>query len=116
MKISNDRKIKEIQEEFSKKFPALKIEFYKKPHKVGEGSEATLQLDPDTSIGKIRSESSEEDLTIHGNLKVQTLEEILQKNYGLYAQVFRKSKDIWLQTTATDHWTLAEQNEAGQRG
>ena len=33
----------------------------------------------------------------------------------LNLQVFRKSSDIWLQTSATDHWTLEKQNGKGQR-
>jgi hypothetical protein len=33
---------------------------------------------------------------------------------GLYVQVFRKSGKVWLETTATDNWSLYKQNEEGQ--
>ena len=36
------------------------------------------------------------------------------KTFGLSAQVFRLSGDVWLETTSTDNWTLEEQNSTGQ--
>ena len=33
--------------------------------------------------------------------------------YDLNVQVFRRSGNIWLQTTATDHLSLSAQNEKG---
>ncbi|TVQ49878.1 MAG: hypothetical protein EA362_03695 [Saprospirales bacterium] len=113
MDITNDKKIADIQREFSEKFPKLKIEFYKKPHETGEGSKDELKHDPNSTIGEIRKKGSEGDLSIHGNLKVETLEANFQEQFGLNAQVFRKSGNIWLQTTKTDDWTLSEQNDRG---
>jgi hypothetical protein len=43
--------------------------------------------------------------------KTSEFEYILAKNYGLNIQVFRKSYGTWLQTWATDGWTLQEQND-----
>jgi tyrosyl-tRNA synthetase len=44
-------------------------------------------------------------------MKVAELEGVFAKNFGLSVQVFRKSGNLWLQTTTTDNWTLAEQNQ-----
>jgi hypothetical protein len=33
--------------------------------------------------------------------------------YGLSVQVFRKSGNVWLETSATDNWTLRQQNNEG---
>jgi hypothetical protein len=115
MEITDDRKVISIQEEFHKKFPYLKLEFYQKGHKSGEGTPDSSKVDPYKTIGDIRNKHSSGDLSIHGNLKVESLEEHFEKEYGLHVQVYRKSNDIWLQTTATDSWTLAEQNERGAR-
>ena len=115
MEITDDKKIIEVQQEFHEKFPFLKIEFYKQAHKSGEGSRGEIQLDPYMTIQDARTDHSEGDLSIHANLKVETLEERFEEDYGLHVQVFRKSKQIWLQTTATDSWTLAEQNERGEQ-
>lgn len=115
MEITDDRKIISIQEEFHQKFPYLKIEFYKKPHEKGEGTPDENKVDPYKTVGEVRQKHTAGDLSIHGNLKVETLENQFASDYGLYVQVYRRSKDIWLQTTATDSWTLAEQNERGAR-
>jgi hypothetical protein len=41
---------------------------------------------------------------------VSELEQQFQDIFEISAQVFRKNGDYWLQTTATDSWTLGEQN------
>ena len=43
-------------------------------------------------------------------MKVAELENAFAKSFGFAVQVFRKSGNVWLQTTATDDWTLEEQN------
>jgi hypothetical protein len=45
---------------------------------------------------------------------VSDLEHQFENDFGLYVQVFRKSGRIWLETTATDNWTLEQQNEEGK--
>jgi hypothetical protein len=47
-------------------------------------------------------------------MTVADLEFRLEKEYGLHIQVFRKSGNIWLETTATDNWTLDRQNQEGK--
>lgn len=114
MKITENKTLANIQEEFASKFPGLKIEFYKEAHTVGEGSDAKTTLDSSTTVGAIRTIHTEGDLSIDGHLKVSTLETNLKEHYGLNVQVFRKSGDLWIQTSATDEWTLAKQNRKGE--
>jgi len=113
MVISKTRTIAAIQEEFNGKFPHLKIEFYKHKHGVGEGSEAADQIDTSKSISDISSIDSDAEISIHGNLKTASLEQEFETQFGIHVQVFRKAGKIWLQTTNTDEWTLAEQEEKG---
>ena len=113
MTITDDKKLKDIQREFNEKFPHLKIEFYARRHAPGEGSRLPEQLDVNKTIGEVRTAHAEGDLSIDGHQKVSTLEQHFFEKYGLSTQVFRKSGDLWLQTSTTDHWTLAEQNQKG---
>ncbi len=46
-------------------------------------------------------------------MSVDNLETYLEETFALHAQVFRKSGDIWLQTSVTDHWSLNDQNRNG---
>ena len=113
MIIKDDKQIKDIQKEFSEKFPFLKLEFYKKQHAVGEGSPDNEKLDVQKTVGEVRTIHNTGDMGINGNMTVILLEQELYNTYGLNTQVFRKSGDLWLQTTSTDNWTLKRQNEQG---
>lgn len=113
MIISDKKKIKEIQEEFSQKFQNLKLEFYSKAHDAEAGSPADQLIDPEKLLGEIRTIHKSGELSINGHLKVSTLEQHFKDDYGLNVQVFRKSGTVWLQTTSTDEWTLTEQDRRG---
>ncbi len=113
MTITDNKTIKAIQVEFNTKFPYLKLEFYAHEHEEQEGSPDRDKLADTFTIGNARTQMNEGDLSIHANQKVSTLEQNFHDIYGLNVQVFRKSGDVWLQTTATDHWTLHKQNEKG---
>lgn len=114
MLITDEKKISEIQSEFHSKFPYLKLEFYSQPHSEGGISNKSAHLNADKTVGEVRTIHNDGQLSINGNLKVSTLESNFREIYGLNAQVFRRSRKIWLQTTATDEWTLAEQNKLGE--
>ena len=114
MIISDDKTIKNIQDEFQEKFPFLKLEFYTTPHKVGEGSAEKLHIEGDKTIGKIRKIHNSGNLSINGHLKVSTFEQSFYDKYGLNVQVFRRANRIYLQTSTTDSWTLSEQNKKGE--
>ena len=107
MLIANDKTIKEIQETFHARFPQLKIEFYRTAHQVGEGNPNREKLDTALLISQIRSADTTGELSINGHLKVSSLEGRFADTFGLNVQVFRKSGNLWLQTTKTDNWTLS---------
>lgn len=113
MKISADKKLIDIQKEFGEKFPSLKIEFYPGRHAAGEGSPADQTLNPELTIGAVRTVHKEGDLRISGDMEVRQLEQKFYEDYGLNVQVFRKSGHLWMQTSATDHWSLEKQNRKG---
>lgn len=112
--ITDNKTIEEIQAEFSTHFSFLKIEFYEAEHTTGEGTPETLRVHVEKTIGEARTKHVEGKLSIHGNQKVSTLEKAFHDDYGLNVQVFRRSGNLWLQTTATDDWTLSEQNETAK--
>lgn len=113
MKITADKKLRQIQAEFQAKFPFLKIEFYARRHQAGEGSRAEETLDPELTIAQARAVHTEGDLYIDEDMEVRVLEQRFYEDYGLNVQVFRKSGMLWMQTSATDSWSLAKQNRKG---
>lgn len=114
MIITDSKTIQEIQKEFNNKFPFLKIEFYKEAHNVKEGSPDSMKWDSENSIESIRKIHNSGDLSIKDDQKISELENNFSAQYGLSAQVFYKSGNLWLQTTATDEWTLKQQNDRAE--
>lgn len=110
--INKNEKLKDIQQQFQQHYPFLKIEFYRKGHEEGEGSKPKTLLDNNLSIGAVQKAGKEGLLHIRAITKVSELEKNMEEQFGLAVQVFRKSGNVWLQTTKTDDWTLAEQNQA----
>ncbi len=108
--LSDDLKISEIQEQFNGIFSQLKLEFFSKAHEDGEGSHKNDMISPELTLGSVRNNHTEGSLKVAPDMSVSSLEEAFETNYGLHVQVFRKSGDVWLETTVTDSWTLEEQN------
>lgn len=66
------------------------------------------------TLGECRTIHAKGHLVINAAMTVNDLEQRFSDIYGLAVQVFRKSGRVWLETTVTDGWTLAEQNEQGE--
>lgn len=113
MIISDNKTVRDIQQEFHAQFPGLRMEFYAIPHAAGEASPAQEQLDPELKLKFVRELHNKEELKVDPNMSVADFEQALAERFGLNAQVFRKSGNLWMQTTSTDHWALSEQNRKG---
>lgn len=115
MKISveDNRVLSEVQVEFNNCFPYLKLEFFKAPHKIGEGSAKKLLMDNRRRIKDCRSRNKSGDLIFSAETTVAELERCFYQDFGLSVQVFRRSGNVWLETSATDTWTLMQQNSEG---
>jgi len=110
MKIKKDTMISAINESFIEAFPYLKLVFYKKSHDHFHGSMKKDEITEDLEAGILNPEFKEGVVEWKGDMSVDNLETYLEETFGLHAQVFRKSGDLWLQTSVTDHWTLDDQN------
>ena len=113
MIISDEKTMRDIQIKFNKKFAYLKLEFYRGQHESGQGSPPSERLDPQLTISEVRTVRQEGNLRIKEDMKVSDFEKLFYEKYGLNVQVFRKSGNLWMQTTSTDSWTLAQQNRKG---
>jgi len=114
MIIHDDKTLKQLQDEFSKKFPFLKLEFYKLPHDESGYSNVKDQINTNKKIGDVRLIHNTENISIKKDMTVNDFEQMFNNKFSLNVQVFRKSGNIWLQTGATDYLTLAEQNRRGE--
>lgn len=112
--INDHRKIFAIQEAFTHAFPFLRLEFFAKPHKPGGASAKKFIKHSAKTLGECRTIHNTGTITITGTTTVGELEQRFADIYGLGVQVFRKSGNVWLETTVTDSWTLERQNKEGE--
>ena len=100
IKLNDNRTLESIENEFHEAFAYLKLKFVtKRPTRV---------------LGDFNHEKASAHLEINENITVSQLAERFQTLYGLSVQFFRKSGRSWLETKATEEWTLAKQNMQGK--
>jgi hypothetical protein len=112
--IHDNRVITEIQQEFTAQFPYLKLEFFSKPHATGYGTSKRFLKTSVKTIGECRKIHDTGDFIIKPEMTVADLEQQFRDLYGLNVQLFRKSGNLWLETSVTDVWTLQKQNDQGE--
>ena len=112
IQISQPKKTWAIKRTFSRTFPYLKIEFFKSPHDTGEASSAKSMIKVNKSLVEINPLLKDGIIDVQENDTVASVERRFQ-DFGLPVQIFRKQNNVWLETTATDQLTLAEQNDKG---
>lgn len=104
-----------VQQLFNELFPFLKIEFFEKESKAISGSFKKRVHNTTKRLADfIITKDAVQEISIHPEMTVTELEKEFAKVYKLHTQVFRKSGNIWLETTITDGWTLEEQNSQGE--
>ena len=112
--ISHNCLISDIQKEFNKVFPFLKIEFFNKKSLASSNFSARQLIPQNQKIGDSQLAITGGDIEIDEEMKVNELENIFKNQFNLAVQVFRKSGNLWLETTMTDNWTLQQQNNHGR--
>ena len=106
--------ISDIQKEFNKAFPFLKIEFFNNKSFSRTEFSAQQIIAANRRIGDTQLAIKDGDIQINEEMKVIELERLFKEKFKLAVQVFRKSGNLWLETTMTDNWTLSQQNNHGR--
>jgi hypothetical protein len=115
LEINGERLIGEIQKDFSSMYPFLKIEFFRN----GKIRRDRYPIDKIIPSGKRLKEAwqwkkDQGKLEVSDKMSVTDFENAFMDEFGLSAQVFRRSGNLWLETTITDYWTLKQQNDHGK--
>jgi len=111
--INDSRTVSEVQRDFNNEFPFLKIEFFDAPFKSERALPRSKMISHDKKLRDIRKIHKDGKITVVKHETVNELESELWKIYGLSAQVFRKSGNLWIETSLSDSWTLEQQNREG---
>lgn len=110
-----DRTIREVQEDFTNAFPYLKIEFFRNGEVRKDRYPAQMMIAHNRTLKEawVRKKG-EGAIGLTDTMTVSDLENSFMDQFGLSVQVFRRSGNLWLETTMTDNWTLRQQNEHGK--
>jgi hypothetical protein len=101
----------DVRKIFSACYPYLKIEFYKR----SAADCATIMKKKNMPFNFPDEQLPNDKTAININHDV-TVEELENKfaSIGLIAGVFRRSGNVWIETSLTNNWTLQQQNTAGE--
>ncbi|HOZ82115.1 MAG TPA: hypothetical protein PLU85_04060 [Bacteroidia bacterium] len=106
--------ILDFQKKFNRIYPFLKIEFFEKAHIAKQGSHKKEMIASNMLFRGLIGRGKSHIINFNDDFSISDFEMLLNDQCRLYAQVFRKSGKIWLETSATDYWTLEQQNEEGK--
>jgi len=114
LRIAPNRLISDLQKDFNDAFPFLKIEFFQSRGQKLPAFTIRHMLAHNKRIVEGQTAVTDGDIEISPDMKVKDLEKAFKDLFSLVAQVFRRSGNLWLETTMTDEWTLGQQNEHGR--
>jgi hypothetical protein len=112
LRITPNRLISDVQKDFNSAFPFLKIEFFQNRN-LQPAFTFQQMLPHSKRIVEGQHALTDGDVEISSTMTVKDLEKIFQDQFSLAVQVFRRSGNLWLETTMTDGWTLGLQNQHG---
>ena len=104
--INDHRKIFAVQEEFSKFYPHMKIEFLNKPNKVGGSHPEKIVKETSKTLGDCRVIHTKGELTLLHSMTVGDLNQALNDTYGLSVVIHRKSGDQWIDAKENEELSL----------
>jgi hypothetical protein len=115
LEINGERLISDIQKDFGAVYPFLKIEFFRNGT-IRRDRYPVNKLIPATQPVRNAWHYKQENgqLALTEGMTVTDFENAFMDQFGLSVQVFRRSGNLWLETTITDYWTLKQQNDHGR--
>ncbi|HTI90179.1 MAG TPA: hypothetical protein VL727_06290 [Puia sp.] len=96
----------EVQAEFNKRYPFLKIELQFNP------GENTVNVSQNTGSGA--GDFLTRQIGLNDNMTIPDLVEALQQYFGRPVTVFRKSCFTWMETIMSREWSLRQHNDHGR--
>ena len=112
IKILRTTMVYEIKRQFTSTYPFLKLEFLIPPQ-LPVGSRHPVIAPDNTRLRSIQPFLKEGAIVVNDMTTVGELESFF-RNHLLDVQVFRRSSNLWLETTMTDGWSLHKQNNHGK--
>jgi hypothetical protein len=114
LKINKETTVQNIQSQFNDYYPYLKIEFFKNFPKNKPILKAEI-LNTAETLKDLDSYYEGREIDVDRNRSVKEMTKDFENMFGLSAHVFRKSGNVWVETSLTEDWALGDQNDEGQQ-
>ncbi|MDI3322579.1 hypothetical protein [Pinibacter soli] len=115
IQINDNLSLIDLQLEFSRKFPFLKIEFFKRQDLDDKSTKNYIVETESKCVCDVRQSHEEGVLRVNSGMTVEQFESSLIRKFNLPVKVFRKMGRMWRETRITSNWSLQLQNEHGKR-
>jgi hypothetical protein len=112
--INDNRLLREIQMDFSKFYPYLRMEFFHVSTAGSSSSSEPTAISPYVKVGSVRRNHHQGAIYLFPNTTVKDLEDRMNKEFNLGTEIYHYTKAGWLQTDAVDMATLNELNDQGR--
>lgn len=111
--IENGSLVYDVEKLFSNHYPYLKIELYRKPFNDNYFVVKKELLPPGLHLLQFLKKKGKTVINIDNNITVTELEDQFAC-IGINLEIFRKSGNVWVETSLTNNWTLQQQNKEGE--
>ncbi|HEX5152197.1 MAG TPA: hypothetical protein VFW07_12170 [Parafilimonas sp.] len=111
--IEKESLAEDVKKIFTTCYPFLKIEFYKKQPAHTEVIQKKEIMPFNLPLIQFINGSNRTVIDIGRHITVEQLEDQFA-SLGLLSEVFRKSGNVWIETSLTSGWTLQQQNTEGE--
>jgi hypothetical protein len=105
IEVKSDMMVKDLKKQFHGYYPNLKLEFFNQTSSEDGGNSKDQMLDNEALLNAYTRNQSGT-VEFNGNTSVRQFETLFSETFGLNVQVFRKSGNVYLETSNTDDWTL----------
>ena len=95
-----------VQRAFSSRFPAFKLEFFLCKHNQESFYSDNEKLKPEYIISYDNKSILNCNIEINSADKVRDIKKMFYEKCGLCAQIFFKSKNRWIRTVKSEHYSL----------
>jgi len=112
--INKDTTVLNIQKQFNDYYPYLKIEFFKNFPKNKPILRAEI-LNTAETLKHLDSYYQGREIDVDSKRSVREVTKDFENMFGLSAHVFRKSGNVWVETSLTEDWELGDQNDEGEQ-
>ncbi len=102
--------LKDLKKQFHSYYPHLKIEFFSEIRNQSGHNSKDQMLSNETVLSDLEGFVATQ-IEFSGDSTVAAFESMFADKAGLNVQVFRKSGNVYLETSNTDDWTLDQEHK-----